>query len=431
MAEKKAQPRRAPAKPSLLQNKRFVMGISLLLAIVAWVVFAVVEGDEQVSTITVPVRFELSVTAQERGLQAFWEIFDPNELAVDVTYRSMRYVNVRPEDFDAFLMTDELFRVGEFSLNIRVRSRDPDRVTYVESVISGTDNLTRLPLFIDYPGENTFDLVPEIIGEVDVPDGYFPAELVLLQRSVRITGPQSIVREVDRVIARVTVEDVLEEDTRFDDVEIIPVDANGSRLRYLTVEDEVSAVIPVWSVETLRPAVEFLHLPSALQGNGNGLRYSVSPESVTAALPANAIAGNGEHIIGSIHSRAISPEHSRFRFYTEEMAEIYVFNGVEAFEVEVDLEGFDTITLTLPGNQISLPEGSGLAGQFSNVANVTIVGPADVLEELTAENLSGMVTITEDTERGSNLRFALEISVERDDSWVFGEHTVLGTVWGE
>jgi len=434
MAQKKQEPR-APQGPTLLQNKRFVMGISLLLAIVAWVVFAVIEGEVQINTITVPVRFDYTLegtVAGERGWQAFWEheVFNPNELYVDVVYESMRYITVRPGDITAELLTDAVTAAGRATLNLRVISNDRDRFTVESFTISGT-SLTTVQLFFDRPSQNTFDLELDVVGDIVVPEGYFAAEPILLQRRVTVSGPQTQVRQVDRVIARVMVDEALEAPGAEFNTTIIPVDANGNAIEFLTIEDEVDARIPVWRVETLRPAVEFLHMPGALRGNGNGLRYSVGPANVVAALPVTAIPDNGEYIVGSIHARELSPEHYRFRFYAEDMSEIYFFNGVSAFEAVVDMEGFEMVTLTLPAGRVSLPEGSGLIGQFGSVANVTVVGPADVLEELTPEDLSGMVIVTDETPRGSNLRLALEISVDRDDSWVFGEYTVLGTLRGE
>jgi len=430
MAQRKAESR-TPAGPTLLQNKRFVMGISLLLAIVAWVLFAVIEGEEQVNTITVPVRFDLGNIAQERGWQAFWEheVFNPNELTVDVVYTSMRYITVRPEDITAELLTDVVIRSGLATLNFRVISNDRDRFAIESFTISGSSH-TSVQLYFDVPSQNTFDLELDIVGDIEVPEGYFAAEPLLLQRRVTVSGPQTLVRQIDHVIARVQVDEVLTApEVEFENITIISVDINGNAVPFLTVEDEVSAVIPVWQqMEALSVSVEFLHMPSIFQGNGNGLRYGISPANVGAALPVQAVPDNGEYIVGSIHARALSPEHNRFRFYAEDMSEIYFFNGVTVFEAEVDMTGFETVTMTLPGERIGLPEGSGLIGQFGNVANVVIVGPADVLEELTPEDLSGMVTVTEETPRGSNQRLALEITVGRDDSWVFGEYTVLGTV---
>ena len=429
MAQKKAEAR-APQGPTLLQNKRFVMGISLLLAIVAWVLFAVIEGEVQMNTITVPVAFELGSVAEERGWQAFWEheVFNPDDMTVDVAYMSMRYITVRPEDITAELLTDVVVSPGLATIGFRVISNDRDRFVVDSFTISGSSH-TSVQLFFDVPSQNSFDLELDIVGDIVVPEGYFAAEPLLLQRRVTISGPQTLVRQIDQVVARVQVDEALEPPSvEFENIAIIPMDANGSAIPFLTVEEEVSAVIPVWREETLRAAVEFLHMPSALQGNGNGLRYGISPMSMTVALPGQAIPGDGGYIVGSIHARALSPEHNRFRFYTEEMAEIYFFNGVTVFEVEVDMTGFETITMTLPGGRVSLPEGSGLSGQFGNVANVTVVGPVEVLEELTPEDLGGMVTVTEETPRGSSQRLAVEISVDRDDSWVFGEYTVLGTI---
>jgi len=436
----KQKPKKAA---TLLHSRRFVMALSLFLAIVVWVMFAVVQGEEHESTIAVPLQaLDLDGTiAQELGLEAFWtgEANNPNYLTVDVSYRSLRHINVRPEDIQAVLVATEVFGAGHVSLEIRVShadAQDRDRFEILPDFhITGTTQRT-LPLFFDRPSENTFDLEPEVIDEFVVPEGYFAADLLLLQPRVRISGPQTHVREIDRVVVRLRAPDyTLYEERLFEseELELIALDVNGRAVPYLTIEnsEEIRVMVPVWQREMLTSAVEFLHLPSAFQGNGNGLRYTISPQLLQAALPTEAIPATGGYIIGSILARELSPENNRFSFPAQDLVEIHFFEGEFTFEVEVDMRDFATTMLTLPATRVVLPENSSVTGQFGRITSVTVVGPADIIEELTPEDLTAVVVIAEDTQLGTSQRLSVEISVNRDDSWVFGEYTVLATLQGE
>jgi len=418
--------KRPPAPPSLLQNKRFVMGLSLFLAIIVWVIFAVIEGEEQERGITVPVRYSLEGTiAEDLGLQAFWlnPAFDPHDYTIEVAYRSKRYEVVTAEDFEAVFDARGVHTVGVFSLPIRVSS---ERFEFV-------DRQRSLSLYFDHYGENTFDLELAIDGDIDVPEGWYAAEPLLLTRRVKVSGPRSIVRDVDRVKAVLTIEDILTETTEFDKLEIIAENQFGDELSFLTIEDgapEISAVIPVWRRATLQSAAAFLDIPGAYQGNGNALRYSVNPASFDAALPDAAVPESNGFIIGEIYARELSPQNNRFTFSADSLSEIHFFDDIGNFTVVVDMNGMDIIRLDLSGERVALAEGSGFAGTFGNIAGIRVVGPADAVSELTEEDISGMIT-AEELSAGANQRLPVAIAVNRDDCWVFGEYTAQGTLRAE
>jgi len=419
----KPRAKRPPAQPSLLQNKRFVMGLSLFLAIIVWVIFAVIEGEEQERTIIVPVQpIRMEGVAEDIGLQPFWlnPAFNPHEFTIEITYRSKRYEVVTAEDFEAVFDTRGVHTVGAFSLPIRVSS---ERFEF-------EDRHRTLSLFFDHYSENTFDLELVIDGDIEVPDGFFAAEPLLLTRRVKVSGPRSFVRDIDRVKAILGIEDVLEETTEFEFLEIIAVNQFGDELSYLTIEDgtpEVSAVIPVWQRATLQSAAAFIDMPGAYQGNGNVLRYTMAPASFDAALPEAAIPESNGFIVGEIYARELSPANNKFTFSAGALTEIHFFETITEFTVEVDMSGMDTVRLDLPGEQVALPEGSGFTGTFRSITGITIVGPADIVNELTPGDLSGIVT-AEELSADANQRLPVAIMIDRDDCWVFGEYIAQGTL---
>jgi len=416
---------------SLLQNKRFVMVVSLLLAIIVWVMFAVIEGDDHESTVTVPVDFRLGAIAYDMGLQAFWasEETNVNTLTLDVTYRTMRYENVRADDIVAEINAAGVTTVGLAALSFRVEPRVSGRFTVEDFHITGSNPpLREIPLFFDHFGENTFDIDVIVQGDIVVPDDHFAAEPLLLQPRVRVSGPQSIVRQIATVQAILRVEEPLEATRRFDHLELIARNEHGGVLSFLTFEYDdpatgVVAEIPVWQQAQLDTAVAFVGLPGTLQPNG--LRYTVTPPRVHAALPAAAVPANGAFIVGDIHARDLSPQHNTFRFSASDLTEVHFFtpDDIDYFEVQVDMQGFDMITLTLPAEQITLAD-PRFAGVMRDATGITIVGPTDIVSELTAADITAVVVTTDETTTGANQRLALNITVGNDSSWVFGTHSV-------
>jgi len=403
--------------PQLWQNKRFAAGVSIVLAIIVWVMFAVIGGEDQDRVITgVAVVFDLSTlppTAQH--LQPFWQTAEdnPHQLAIDVTVRAARNEVITAADIEAFVVLGSVFESGPAIPEIRVTTTN-DRVQIISY-----DPMHTPWLYFDHPGEEFFNLTLDISGGV-VEEGYFAAEPFLLQPSVQVSGPQSIVQQIYAVHALFEHDLNLNETTRFDNAYLYAVDQNGITLNYLTFnggQPEISAVLPVWQIAHMDVGASIAGLPSGIQ-----LNTRVTPSRVNAAA-ANMPEDDLPFIIGTIDARQLSPANNRFSFATADMNEVHFFTQVEYFEVEVDLRGYDMATFTLPAAQIRLPDGSPFTATFGSVMGITIVGPYDIISEMTAQNISAVVVLPEEITPGMH-HLPLQISTLQGSTWVFGEHFV-------
>lgn len=409
--------RRPIISPQLWHNKRFAAVISLILAVIVWVMFAVVGGEEQDRVITgVTVNFDMSSlppTAQH--LQPFWQspADNPHQLTIDVTVRAARNEVVSAADIEAFVVLGGIFESGPVMPEIRVSTTN-DRV----QIIDHEPVQTRW-LYFDHPGEDFFTLTLDISGGV-VEEGFFAAEPFLLQPTVQVTGPQSIVQRIDVVHARFEHELTLNETTRFDNATLSAYDQNGVRLSYLTFnggQPEISAVQPVWQIAQMDTAVTFTGIPSSYQPN-----FRITPSRVSAAA-ANVPDEYSAFIVGQISAHALSPSNHRFRFAAADIPEAHFFTQVDYFEVEVDLQGYDMTTFMLPAAQIRLPDGSPFTAAFGSAAGITIVGPESILSEMTVQDITAVALLNDDMVAGTH-RLPLHINTRQGGTWAFGEHVV-------
>ncbi|MCL2446083.1 MAG: hypothetical protein FWD06_04900 [Oscillospiraceae bacterium] len=411
--------RRPIISPQLWHNKRFAAAISLILAVVVWVMFAVVGGEDQERIITgVPVIFTLEnlpATPTAQHLQAFWQTAEdnPHQLTIDVTVRAARNEVINADDIEAIVFLGGVFQSGPASLEIRVATAN-ERVR----IVSFTPEHTPW-LYFDLPSTEFFNLTLDISGGV-VEEGYFAAEPFLLQPTVQVSGPQGMVQRIDAVYARFEHDLNLIETTRFDDAYLVAYDQNGMRLGYLTFnggQPEISAVLPVWPIAQMDVGVMFAGIPSAAQPS-----FRITPNRVNAAA-ANMSDENGTFIIGQIHAHELSPANNRFRFAAAEIPEVHFFTQVDYFDVEVDLQGYDMTTFMLPAAQIRLPDGSPFTAAFGSAAGITIVGPEAILSEMTAQDITAMALLNDELAPGTH-RLPLHISTRQGDTWAFGEHFV-------
>jgi len=418
---------------TLLRDQRVLLGISLFLAIVLWLVLAVINGDEQELTIpNVPVRADFSGTvAEELGLEPFWsgQLTDPGQLTVTVVVKCKRYEKITADTLEAELVTGNEYTAGEHTLAIRVTpKRDVDKDRY--ELVSVTP--ASIPLYFDHFKSLEFEPTAEVIGEVSVPEGYYAEDVKLSKKIVAVSGPARLVEAVTLVKAEVKLDDkTYRETTVFPDILVYPVDRNGDTSPYLVVEGgspEVNATLPVWKIATLFPVVDFQNVPGAYLSTP--LKVTVNPATLLAALPKDRIAEDLRYSVGQIDFRELSPVNNQFSFPTEDLKEIRLFDETSAFTAVVNLDGFDTARLNLPGARVERMPGSRFTARFTDIANVTVVGPAEVVAKLTPEDLTGVVEIPEDARPGRTT-LPVTISTNREDCWIYGAYTVRATLTEE
>lgn len=414
----------------LLRDQRVIMAISFVLAVVVWLTLSVINGEEQEKTITnVPVNGDFSGTvAEELGFEAFWSgpLTDPNELTVTVVVKCKRYENITADTLNAELVASSVYAAGEHTLPIRVsakRTTDKDRFT----VVSVSPN--SVPLYFDQPKSLEFELTPSVTGDIKVPEGYHAEDVILSQKSVSISGPARLVEAVTAVKAVVPADDLYSETTVFQNIEIVPVDRYGNTSPYLTVDDgnpEISATLRIWKKTKIIPSVDFQNVPGAYLSKS--LPVTLSPASANAALPEDSIALDQRYSVGVINYHELSPANNKFVFLAEDLKEIRLFDDIDRFTATVDMEGYDTVKLNLPMAQIKMQNNEAFSARFQELKGITVVGPADVVAELTDEDLIGTVELPEDAAAGQ-ARLPVNISVSsHEDCWVYGEYTVQTTL---
>jgi hypothetical protein len=163
-------------------------------------------------------------------------------------------------------------------------------------------------------------------------------------------------------------------------------------------------------------------------------------------LASESILADQSYSVGTIDFAALSPGHTTIAFPADEMKHIAVLDGTKAFTVRVDLSGMATRTMSLAGSHIRLaaaPNAPVYQAWFRDVPNITIVGPEEMLADLTPQNLWGEALVTEAILPGPNT-LELRVRVTRDgastdedlpeshpDCWAYGTYTVRAALTEE
>ena len=423
------------------QDNRALIIVSLVLGVIVWLVFAFVNGDREDHLIrNVPLQpIDLTGTiADDLNLQPFFPgDIHPEDIRVSVVVSARRYDNITWEDVNAQLSVEDVNMAGDFNLRVNVTHARPGDVSRFEIknyYIGGVTSQKVLGVVFDVERTLPFELVPTVIGEVQVPEGSHAEELMLSKKYVSITGPQRKLASIARVLAEIEVKEPLEETAVYKDIKITPVDANGNAIpQFLVIEGSVNATLPVWKIATLRSVADFVGAPEAYYASP--LHYTITPSAVRAAS-AN-IEPDQSFSVGTIDFASLSPGSHTKTFLAKDMTQIAFLDGTERFTVRVDLAGMAERALRLPAGNITPVQESDdtpkYTASFRDIQTVTVVGPEDILAELTPENLAAEAVVTDGALPGANSLEARVRVVQANPGgettahpscWVYGKYTV-------
>ncbi len=263
-------------KFSFLQSNKFLMVLSVLLALVVWFLMAFTNTEEYpVAIRDVPVTIKLPEAYQEAGLKAF--VDQEQTVTVYIKGNSLSVHNVTKDD----LQVETLFssNISEGSNNIATLS--VKKVGYVTDFEVDRIEPSLIQVMLDYSGEKTFQIDTSGIKGSSV-EGYYSSTPVASPETVKVSGPQSIVDSISSVtvgekdLSSATETTLFTADLQF-------LDANGNQISQdkmsrLTLSTETADVtVPILLRKTLSITPSFINLPSGIPKD-SGRDYSFSQQ---------------------------------------------------------------------------------------------------------------------------------------------------------
>lgn len=307
---------------------------------------------------------------------------------VDVEYQTSRNLSATVSD-QAFTATVDL---SEYDME---RAPEPQVLDVeVDSLFDGIEVLSVVPATVRVAIDRIeIRAVPVEVDPFEVPEGLEVGEPVLSAEEVQVRGPASIVGAVDRVVARIRID---ESGIDFNaPVDVVAVDVQGQEVGtgFIDIEPEIVSVqLDVADVETettvaVRPSFE-----AGTPAPGFALEaISIDPSSVTIVGTAEELSG-----IVSIPTEPLSIDGASEDQVFE--AELQLPDDVELADGE---EAVVTVTATIVPSVSSrtfvvgpVCVGAGANGCVPSLAQLTITlsGPGGALSTLG----SGDLTVTLD-----------------------------------
>ncbi len=413
----------------ILNNDKMAFVLSIVLAIAIWAVVAVFFSEQQNNIISdIPVNIEVGEISDKLGLK----MFGKTEFTVSVKVSGKRYevssAALSKEDFIATASAANVSSAGKYSLPVSVELANTR--SDIDIISWSSDSVD---VFFDYMMSETYVIEPSITSEKGViADGFIEGDPLLSVSTVTISGAASEIEKINRVIAKINIEEPLTETAVFK-TQILPINSNNGSVRsaYISIDGGVSEVgitVPVMKVTKITPTVKFKNSPSFFINNP--IKYSCIPgNDISAAVSVDLIDSTKTLPIGSIDFSQIKVGSNSFSFKTSDIQNVRVLDELNMINVSFYIgDSFTEKTLTVGAESIllnGLSDGVTVTLPEDFSLEITVIGLADELSAVTEENITASVDVSSLTEGSGATDVPIVFAVENTTAcWVYGDYTV-------
>ena len=359
---------------SILDDRRIRLALSILGAIVAWMIVTIIVQPGTTNTIyNVPVDYTYdSSVYTSRGLS----IVSAEDKTVNLKISGDGYTigSLTASDFVVYPDWSSVRDSGQKTLRLLVRGAN-GMLNGVTVTIDGSDNMV--------------DVMFDVVEEKTISDGYILYSTEVSKDMVTLSGPSSELDKVATCTAEVTYSGELDSSVTL----ATPLrfyTSGGTEVNFEYTELEESSVdvtLQVYKMATLPVNVSFINAPRDF--DESVLVYELSRKQLKVAGPAEKIDALSTLSIGTIDLSTFTLN-KVYELPIELPSDIYLLDNISTITLSFDCSGLETKTMNLPSScvqVVNLPSTYQLTVETERLMNVTLCGPKAALETLTPEQV--------------------------------------------
>lgn len=391
MRQQKQNTEPAPKKTNTLwDNRAFLMVLSVVSAILIWMIVTMYfdpQGSVTITDATVNFSYQ-STNYTSLGLDIV-DMSDAGNVRVQVDGNGTVIGNLTAADIMVYPQYSNVKGPGETTLKLEARiiNSDYNNMGIKLTVLRPTS----VRVVFDTVSEKTFPVTQDTSG-ITIADGFTLNGVSTVPAEVTLSGPTSELEQIASVVAPVTTEEILSDSMTVRSALELR-DANGNVLtpQYTTMDNDVANVtLNVYQVRELPLSVEFINTPNNF--DESSLSYSLSVPTLRVAGPAK--------IVGPLNELSVVAFDlgREFTFDRDYQKNIELPNGV------VSLDGVSTVTIQFDTTKmasrtfsvsnlrpVNVPSTINLDVLTTVIRNVTVYGPTDEMEELSADSILAQI----------------------------------------
>lgn len=359
-------------------------------AVLAWLIVTMYfdqESDKTVTVSNITYTYQSS-TYSSLGLDI---VETPGISGVTVRIKGSGTIigGIRESDIMVYPKYSTVRGAGTVTLELGARfiTSDYDNLG-IELIV---ENPTTVTVVFDNVSEKTMRVTADT-SQIAIADGFILNSVSSVPAEVTLTGPTSELEQIDSVVATVTSEEKLSDSVTLE-APLEMRDANGNVVtpQYTTMDSDTAAItLNVLQVRELPLTVNFIGLPSGF--DESSLKYSLDRSTLRVAGPARTISKMNELSVASLDLGQSFAFDRDYQLSVELPDGIVSQDGITTVTLTFDTTNMASTTLNISNIRvINVPSDMEVDVLTSRISGVTLYGPADEIEELSAENVQAQV----------------------------------------
>ncbi|MCD7726851.1 MAG: hypothetical protein LUH57_00660 [Ruminococcus sp.] len=425
-----------PGLDRLLDSKRFIMILAIVIAIVLWLFMSITvypDVEKKIAGIPLTVSFDDSATGEDTLIAQ-----NSDSFSITANISGARYVigDYTSDDLVASVSTAKVTKSGEYTLDVSVSSANGDSID-VLSVSPKTVTLS-----FDYTATKVVELTSDKVdtSSLTTADGYVKDVPVINPTTITIEGAKSIVDTISTVSVKVLdeAEDLTEAFTT-SNTEIILYDEDSnvvSKDDLQITPENISVSVNVTQKASVPITINFTNSQGEVQNDiidATSIISTISPQAINVSTTADSDESTERLTIElDLSLREAAPGKTVMIDKTAVKAALSA-KGLTASDSDISdiyvtykTDGLSSKEISLSESSIKLlniPDDKDVSIVTETISNVVVYGPEDVIESLTSDDFVAVLDLS--IAELSNDTFPVTVYCESYDTvWAYGDQTI-------
>lgn len=362
----------------LLNNDKFLMIISLIIAIGIWVSVS----PQRDMTVNCPVTLSTKNSSAEKlGLQ----VINGGEQNISVTVGGEWYSisELTADDITISYSFGGIVDSGDYEIAITATKTNNSADFTIKSI-----SPEKVKVSLDHISTEKYP-IEVITNNITAEDGLIVGTPIIDNEKgeIEITGPASKLKKLKRIVAEVNVEGTLSKSQVFtSELKFLNKNDKEMDVSQLTLPyTEVDVIVPINQTKTVPIKAQFKNAPEAYASST--ISHSISQEEIELIGTKEALAKIDSIMLQAIDYKELTPDNNEFKINLNLPSGITTSNGITEVTVTVKMNEFASKTLNISNFKTVNLKKSTTASVETSYKSITVVGPKNVIEKLNASDV--------------------------------------------
>ncbi len=402
----------------LFYSNKFVAVFSVVSSFALWILVSSSSAESVSVTISdIPVDISLSESAVQDGLR----VFSGQDITARVEVSGSRMVvgqltknNIQITSSQS---SNTIMSPGNYTLELSAKKvgllNDYEIVSDVKPSF--------VTVMVDRYREAEYDIEPQI--DFNAKEGYFVGNTIVSEPKVKISGPETEISKIKKVVVRGNISGEINETTNLK-LPIILCDAYGQSINSETIKTDFSEVqvsVPILMRKDIKVEPNFSNVPSGINLSKNEYKdlIKINPSKLEIAGPENIVSEMSKVLLQTIDFTTLNTQNRKFELPIILPQGCRSLNNIYNAQIEVNMSLFKEKTLNINRFSFKGIPASKSAKVYNDSINVKFIGSPKSVNALKPSDVVAQIDLTGKEENLNSMELPINFIISGfEDVWV-------------